>query len=365
MAEVCSVDSGGSLYWPEARQRSEAAKLGAFLTELGDERPTDHLVRTRALALYVTEGQLVLRLPASPQAAAESVVVTPHALAQLCELATVALPGGRDPRPGALEAFARCLEERLRALDCDMLARCWRDELRGFLPDGYPRRSPQRLNAAFVDACRAHGARAIGALRSATRSVLYAVRPQLFDLGGGERVAMGVSWEHSEYGDGPLRVSAICARPDNGAVLILRPVASEVLRASAGRYCRAQYEIDLRDSAARLTQGVREALVGGQQLLGRLREDTADRQGGAALAQAGAALEPSEREVLEALCDRELARSPATERCTPGGGTRWAVACAISWLAGGEPVSRALALQTQAGALVMRGGARSKQPWLI
>lgn len=362
MAEVCNaIGGGGSLCWPEARLRREAAKLGELLDELGGERAVDHLVRPRALALSVVQGELVLRLPPSPQAAAESVMVTPHALTQLCEHAALSMPGRQDVRPRALEAFAQRLEKRLQALECDMLARCWRGELRGFLPDGYPRRSPQRLHAAFVEACRALGARPIGALRSATRSVLYAVRPQLFELGAGERVAMGVSWEHSEYGDGPLRVSAICARPDSGVVLILRPVMCEVLRPQAGRYGRAQYEVDLRDAADRLTQGVREALIGGRHLLGRVRDASADRHHSAALARASDALESSEREVLLALCDRGL--GPACRRW-PQGASRWAVACTVSWLAGGVPVQRALALQAQAGAIIMRGGAGSKEPWL-
>jgi hypothetical protein len=102
-------------------------------------------------------------------------------------------------------------------------------EVRGFLSRRYNRfLASAPLLTAFVDACRANGAKPIEATHSSVRSALKCIMPQVYEPFPGEYICVGVEWSNSDFGAGKLAVSQTVWRVLTGSSAVLDESISRV-----------------------------------------------------------------------------------------------------------------------------------------
>lgn len=96
------------------------------------------------------------------------------------------------------------------------------NELRGFLSRRYNRYlASAPLLRAYVDQCRAEGARPVEATSSPVRSALKYLLPNIFEAFPGEYICMGVEWSNSDFGAGKLKVLQTVWRVSTGTASVL------------------------------------------------------------------------------------------------------------------------------------------------
>jgi len=187
-----------------------------------------------ALQMAIPE-PLVLRpaplandLPASIEEALERTVakvhpqvtvrVNVHALNQACQRVgipqryahTLLAPDVQKWGPALL---AHSLNEHFRNQPGRFLLRSYDGELRGLLSDSYRRLDSWTILEAFVGACQEIGAVPVEGYATSTKVAIKAMLTKLFEPAKGEIMAFGVLLENSDYGNGPVAVSAFMLRP--------------------------------------------------------------------------------------------------------------------------------------------------------
>ena len=95
-------------------------------------------------------------------------------------------------------------------------------ELRGFLSRRFNRHlASGPLLRAFVEQCRAEGARPIEASTSAVRNSLKCLLPMVFEVVPGEHICLGAEWGNSDFGAGKMSVSQTVWRVSSGTAAVL------------------------------------------------------------------------------------------------------------------------------------------------
>ena len=197
-----------------------------------EERLIDEVAKTVIVDKLVPPKSAIFHGNMSLSYGAEkTVTIHRHALGQLCEKAKVPMtwvntlqlaPANEE----GLELLAHTLNWRFQKKDFGdetrFLHRIVGTELRGFLSRRFNRHlASAPLLRAFVDQCRASGARPIEATSSPVRSALKCLVPTVFEAFKGEYICVGAEWSNSDFGSGKLSVRQTVWRVGAGTAAVV------------------------------------------------------------------------------------------------------------------------------------------------
>jgi hypothetical protein len=127
------------------------------------------------------------------------------------------------------ELFARPKWTEKNGAQVRFLHRIVGNELRGFLSRRYNRYlASVPLLRAFVEACRASGARPVEAVATDVRVSLKCLLPEVYEAFPGEYVCMGVEWSNSDFGAGKLSVCMTLWRVASATSTVLDQTISRI-----------------------------------------------------------------------------------------------------------------------------------------
>lgn len=139
-------------------------------------------------------------------------------------------PWEKELLEGNLDTLAHNMDFRdRRRQKAKFLHRIVGDEIRGFVTRNFNRHlASLPLLRAFMEGCRAVGARPIQATTSSIRFSLKCFLPHIFEPIDGEFVSFGVTWSNSDFGSGRMKVAMSAMRVNSGTVGVLEDSVSRV-----------------------------------------------------------------------------------------------------------------------------------------
>lgn len=214
----------------EARFKLGAAEERTLIENIAKTVIVDKLVPPKMMGFQALEGRLFIRY----EGLEGQFGVHPHALSQLCEKVKPSLPAkyvrgllGMDGR-GDLLSYS--LEYLFNTDDWveksgqsqRFLHRLVGNELRGFLSRRFNRHlASAPLLRAFLDECKAHGAKPVEGKSTHVLHTLKCMTPTVFEVFPGEYVCVGVEWGNSDFGSGRLKVCQTVWRVNPGTAAVL------------------------------------------------------------------------------------------------------------------------------------------------
>lgn len=193
-----------------------------ILNKIQNEIPQDRLVKGKAMKFYRTEDELSqLRVRF---ARGDDFEVHPHARSQLCQRVhlneayanTLMAQGnwGRELLAYNLnELYKKSKDDKEHEIaETQFLARTFDGRLKGFLSNKYRILDTPMLFEAFATAVKKVGAIPVEGFALDTKVTMKVVLPRVFRPLPDEVIVLGLSWAHSDYGDGALDISALIGR---------------------------------------------------------------------------------------------------------------------------------------------------------
>ncbi len=335
------------------------AKGPLILKKIQDEIPTDRLVKGRALKFKANEQGLLVRLTN------DEFAVHPHARNQLCQrvhlpeaYANTLMAQGEWGR----ELLARNFNELYtksddgKMADTRFLARTFGGKLKGFLSSKYRMLDTPLLFDAFAAAIRKVGAVPVDGTALETKVSMKVMLPRIFSPFPGEVIALGLSWSHSDYGDGALDIAALIIRL---MCTNLATTETFIRQVHLGRrltgdteFSKKTKELDSRTLASATTDVVIDALSEEKttsfcNLVKKSGEEGIDPRNIVEWLKKQGVQKGETEEIVK------IFNSPDVELLPPGN-TRWRMSNAISLFAGAQDDARQLDLMKVAGAMVAK-----------
>jgi hypothetical protein len=190
--------------------RAQAAQaIGQLMADV----PQDRIVPGPQLAFAVDDNHQ-LRMRAGTEGVQ---ALHRHALLQMLDKGEVSVPGRFADALMATtwgpESLANMLTHNYQAeTKKKFLVRSVKGEVRGFLSDRFRRLDSAPIIESFVGALNAYGAVPVEARLLATKFYIKALIPRAYEPVANEIVALGMSLENSDFGDGPLTLRAFFMR---------------------------------------------------------------------------------------------------------------------------------------------------------
>lgn len=187
------------------------------LDKIQTEIPADRLVKGRALKFRPSETGLDVQLTK------DVFNVHPHARSQLCQRVhlpeayanTLMAQGdwGRELLARNLnELYSKSKDDKRQIAETQFLARTFNGKLKGFLSSKYRILDTRMLFEAFATAVKKVGAIPVEGFALDTKVTMKVVLPRVFRPLPDEVIVLGLSWGHSDYGDGALDITALIGR---------------------------------------------------------------------------------------------------------------------------------------------------------
>jgi hypothetical protein len=330
-----------------------------------NNQPTDRIIKGAALDFTADHQRKAITIHVPNANGPETHTIHRNALGQMATNASIPMKFLDSLQEDSSEWGRELLAHNFRTIYGQRhkaerrLVRSVGTDVRGFLSDSYRRLDSRPIVEAFASAVQAKGASPYQGYVTDTKISLQAIMPKVYEPIPGEVVAVGISLENSDFGNGALALRSYLLRIwcTNLAITqdTLRQVHLGQRLADDMTYSQRTYELDTRTTVSAMKDVVARQLNAGE--LDQRMEMI--RTAGGQQVTAETVKTQLKKLLLKGEADKAIDafNSPDVYNM-PAGNTVWRMSNAISWIANSvEDTERKLELMKIAGEVLPKGRA--------